>query len=219
MKNYILIIISAFSASNGYKTYELLPSAHEYKIVVNETEHTTIYGTNSAGHNSTQYFTQSRERYLLPKDAFDIAIRHKNMPILREALHKFELFEETVEITAALNIICDQLLQAKKCKKNGYWFGCVVGTCGMLPWFSSELSTKHKAITSGVFAGFAGIMILLNRHTFKQIKKIYSNMINELLNSRACITKNKRELKKKLTTLHTLLSIEQSKLEHLILHG
>lgn len=212
----LLALIFAFQVTQPYKTYELLPSAHEYKIVVQETEHTTIDGYDSDGKISTHHFTQSRERYLEPKDAFDLGIRYEYCAILRAALNKMELFHEYIDISAALNVIIIKLQEAHSSRKASYWISGVIGATATLPWLT-DASTKGKIIMSGFIAGLAGLTALSGKHGFISTSKRYKNIIHMLLSSPACIIKNKKQLMRTLAEATTLLTKEdQANLRMLI---
>ncbi|KKP96014.1 MAG: hypothetical protein US13_C0001G0132 [candidate division TM6 bacterium GW2011_GWE2_36_25] len=201
---------------HAYKTYELLPSAHEYKIVVQETEYTTINGYDSDGKISTHHFTQTRERYLEPKDAFDLGIRYESCSILHAALNKMEFFNEHIDISAALNVIVIKLQEAHSHRKASYWFSGIVGAAATSPWFFSG-TTAHKLIASGVIAGFAGLTALAAKHGFIATSKKYKNIIHMLLSSPACIIKNKKQLRYTLAEATSLLAQEDQAKLHILL--
>jgi hypothetical protein len=206
MKKLILPILSFATLLNAYNTYELLPSVHEYKIVIKETEHTTIDGFDSKGRMTTQSFTQSRERYLEPKDAFDLAIRYGNCEILACALNKFKTFNEKVDISSALNMVSIEMQNARSSKKIGYVMCGIFGSFGILPWLHNQGDTKGKIIMSSIIGGFATISALLNHHGFKSTSNRYKNIIHLLLNSPSCTIKDKLTAKKALYQARTLLT-------------
>jgi len=189
----ILLTLFLFNTVHGYKVYELLPSAHEYKIVIKETEKTTIDGYDSEGRISTHSFTQSRELYLKPKDALDLAIRHKNCKILRAALNKLESFNESVNASAALDIINFEMQKARSNKKFGYWISGIISASSILPWLT-DVNTKDKLIVSGIINGFAALTAFFNYSNFKQTRKTYKKMVDLILHSPACIIKNEHQL-------------------------
>ena len=205
MKKLILPILSFATLLNAYNTYELLPSVHEYKIVIKESEHTTIDGFDSKGRMTTQSFTQSRERYLEPKDAFDLALRYGNCEILACALNKFETFNEKVDISSALNMVGIEMQKARSSKKAGYWMSGIFGSFAILPWLHNE-NTKGKIIMSSLISGFATISAVLNHYGFKSTSKRYKNIIHLLLKSPSCTIKNKLTAKKALYQARTLLT-------------
>lgn len=218
MKRLLILNLILLSSINAYKIYELLPSAHEYKIVIKEIEHTSIEGFDSDGKLSTHHFTQSRERYMAPKDAFDLGIRYQEIPIVRESLCKLELFNEAIDITAALNVIGDKLLEAKASKKARYWFSGIIGSCAALPWFLSN-NHDNNLIMSGFMGGIAILNAVLNHFEFKRTSQVYTAMIHMLLNSDACIVKNKKSLKRTLLNIQSLLTQEdQIKFEKLLIN-
>ena len=221
MQKLIFILIALSTPIYSHKTYVLLPSIHDYKIVVKETEHTTSSGYSYYGDMSTYNSTQSCERYLDPKDALDLAIRHENMPILLAALNKLERFHETVDISSALLIICTNLQDAHSHKKSGYIFSGILGTLSVLPWlcrnevisrpyyyYSYRRTTGETIVISGIFATFAALCALGTHVGFKDSSKTYLEMVHVLLNSRACILRDVYQLKALLATIHPLLTLD-----------
>ena len=208
MKKLILPLILLSSSMNAYNTYELLPSVHEYKIVIKETEHTTIDGFDSEGRMTNQSFTQSRERYLDPKDAFDLGIRYGNCEILECALNKLETFNEKIDISSALNMVSIEMQNAHSSKKTGYWMSGIFGSFAVLPWLHNGGDAKGKIIMSSIIGGFATISALLNHYGFKSTSNRYKRIIHLLLKSPACTINDKKQVKEALYQAQALLTEE-----------
>ncbi len=208
MKKIILPLLSLSTLLNAYNTYELLPSAHEYKIVIKESEHTTIDGFDSKGRMTTQSFTQNRERYLDPKDAFDLGIRYGNGEILTCALNKLETFNENVDISSALNMVGIEMQKARSNKKAGYWMSGIFGSFAILPWLHNNENQNGKIIMSSLIGGFATLSAILNHYGFKSTSKRYKKIIHLLLHSPACTVKNKHQVKEAIYHAKSLLTEE-----------
>jgi len=201
----LILLVTVLNSLNADKVYKLLPSTHKYKIVVKETEHITISGEDSAGHCSRQHFTQSRERYMAPEDALDIAIRYESISILREALRKLKIYNETVDTIAALNIINYKLQEADATKKSGYWFSGIGGLFSVLLLLNSKSISTDNVMASSMILGMAGIVALASQYKFKRTIRKYAKIACMLLKSPVCITKNKVHLRGVLDDIQSLL--------------